>query len=160
MGTSKKRSLPLTGRPGAPPNVDAARRRLGGRAAPSTNDAGRVVSLREGGDVEVVGVVLYGAEEELDVWIEGGIVRRVHPSRVVDFAGMVPEDVARMASDARTFSRLREGQRVRFESPGTTEGDLVEKCRYGALVLRGDGKLMAVGFRRLWPVQPIVDKPN
>jgi hypothetical protein len=26
----------------------------------------------------------------------------------------------------------------------------VEKCRFGALVERGDGTVLGVGFRRLW----------
>ncbi len=28
----------------------------------------------------------------------------------------------------------------------------MEKCRYGAIVVTRDGKLVAVGFRKLWPV--------
>jgi len=30
-------------------------------------------------------------------------------------------------------------------------GKVVEKCRWGALVLREDGAVVAVGFRKLWP---------
>ena len=34
---------------------------------------------------------------------------------------------------------------------GLLAGKLVEKCRYGALVVREDGAVVAVGFRKLWP---------
>jgi hypothetical protein len=31
------------------------------------------------------------------------------------------------------------------------DGKLIEKCRWGALVARDDGAVVAVGFRKLWP---------
>ena len=30
------------------------------------------------------------------------------------------------------------------------EGTLVEKCRFGALIERGDGAVIGAGFRRIW----------
>jgi len=140
------------------PSIDAARKQLGGRAA-TTADAGRVVSLDGEGGVSGVGVILYASPTEVDVWIDEGIVRRTRPEECSTFHGLVGDDLAVLAADARTFSRLREGQSVRYESRSgqTGEGALVEKCRFGALVLRDDGKLMAVGFRKLWPLLPSDD---
>jgi hypothetical protein len=170
MGSGRKRALPLiadllgkgSGGDKPAPSVDAARLRLGGRAAPATADVGRIVSLDGGHGLKLVGIVLYGTDTDLDVWIEGGVVRRTKPELVEDFRGVVHDDFLAMARDARAFARLREMQAVRYErSPGTIErAALVEKCRYGALVLREDGKLMAVGFRKVWAVQPDVDAPN
>ena len=34
---------------------------------------------------------------------------------------------------------------------GLRDAKLVEKCRYGALVARDDGTIVAGGFRKLWP---------
>jgi hypothetical protein len=53
----------------------------------------------------------------------------------------------------RLFASLSEGDRVRFASAASAaaEGLLIEKCRYGALVLDDEEKVLAVGFRRLWP---------
>jgi len=31
------------------------------------------------------------------------------------------------------------------------DGKVVEKCRWGALILRDDGSIVSVGFRKLWP---------
>ena len=170
MGTARKRALPLfhqlmrqaTAQNKPAPSVEMARLRLGGRAPATTDDAGRIVSLDGGRGLRVVGVVLYGDPSDLDVWIESGVVRRAPAASVEDFGGVVSADVKAIADDARLFSRLKEGQRVRYENRQgeITEGDLVEKCRYGGLVLRGDGKLMAVGFRKLWSATPVVDAPN
>jgi hypothetical protein len=35
-----------------------------------------------------------------------------------------------------------------------SEGTLFEKCRYGALIARDDRQIMAVGFRKLYPLSP------
>jgi hypothetical protein len=52
----------------------------------------------------------------------------------------------------RLFTSLVEGERVRWER-GTevAEGCIVEKCRYGAIIVSRDGRVVAVGFRKLWP---------
>jgi hypothetical protein len=143
------------------PSVDAARKRLGGRGT-STGAAGSVVELTMGNRVHVAGVVLFASEHECDVWVDGGLVRRTRLDAVTPRSGMVSIALERIAADVRVFAALREGERVRYEpSPGTVvEGTLVEKCRYGALVLAdalrgGGGKIVAVGFRKLWPAQPV-----
>ena len=55
-------------------------------------------------------------------------------------------ELAHVAEDARAFAALEEGARVVFD--GDVTGKLVEKCRWGGLVARDDGRIFAVGFRR------------
>lgn len=169
MGSGKKRTLPVfddvlgpqAHRDKGPPTVEAARKNLGGRGM-TGEGAGCIVALPGVGGLQAVGVVLYASATDLDVWIDEGIVRRVRPEDAESFQGVVSEELLALAADARLFATLREGQRVRYQvSPETlVEGDIVEKCRYGALVLGLDGKLMAVGFRKLWPVDPTIASPN
>jgi hypothetical protein len=107
-------------------------------------------------------VALYATDTEVDVWIDQGIVRRVTPDAVETFDGPVSAELGNIAADAAAFAQIREGERVDYaDAAGNKlEGDLVEKCRYGGLVLRGDGKLIAVGFRKLWSRVRRVAAPN
>ena len=76
------------------------------------------------------------------------------PPAAVDLHdGAAPTALAKIAADAHIFSRLAEGEQIRYadDSGGLLAGKLVEKCRYGALVVRDDGAVVAVGFRKLWP---------
>jgi hypothetical protein len=147
-----KRSLPLVVDPRGPaadrPTLEKARRRLGGRASTDGSAGQTVRFLGE----DVTGVILFGSDEQCDVLLESGTVRRTKPELV---AGAPPEErFLRLMAEVRLFGRLREGERVRFEQDGHAEaGLLVEKCRYGALVAKDDGKILAVGFRRIWPVE-------
>jgi hypothetical protein len=130
-----------------PPTVDAGRKRLGGRASTEAG-AGELVLLRD----QRNGVVLFVRGDQLDVWTEGDVVRRVRRADVRPFEGAASPDLLAVAADARIFAVLREGERVGFQhEAGPGEGTLVEKCRFGALVERGDGTVLAVGFRRLSP---------
>ena len=135
------------------PSIDAARRRLGGRASPpSTSPPGYPVqaTLRDG--KQHSGVVLWSSAVQCDVWFDDGVARRLRADAVAPHAGPPPEDLARVAAEVRVFASLVEGERVRWQrSTGVVEGCIVEKCRYGAIVVTRDGKLIAVGFRRLWP---------
>jgi hypothetical protein len=54
--------------------------------------------------------------------------------------------LSEIAEDARAFAALAEGQNVMFDE--SIHGRLVEKCRWGGLVARDDGRIFAVGFRR------------
>jgi hypothetical protein len=153
--------------------VDEVRRRMGGRAS-SDPGVGQLVRLRLSDEY---GVVLFRTGEQLDVWLGGGKVQRtgqaaVEPLRPStepadphssDSAGRRTAGPARpaqlpellgVAADVRVFASLNEGARVRYSatSDSMEEGTLVEKCRYGALILRDDNTLMGVGFRRIWPV--------
>jgi hypothetical protein len=136
------------------PTVDAARERLGGRAA-SCAPVGEIVLLSTALG-ERTGVVLFRDDAFADVWIGGGRVHRVEPDALVSHPdpASVSMDLCAVASSTRVFGDLREGDRVRFETrPGAlSDGLLVEKCRFGALVLADDGKVMALGFQKIWPV--------
>ncbi len=53
----------------------------------------------------------------------------------------------------REFMALQEGDRVRARSRhGEQTGTLVEKCRFGALIMREDRSVLAVGFQALSPL--------
>jgi hypothetical protein len=164
MAIGRKRSLPLldTAQRKAPSggaHLERARRDLGGRG--STNgDAGMLVAL--GSAADGLGVVLFASETEVDVWLGAGRVRRTRPERVTQHHGAAPDAMSRVASDARVFAALAEGQRVIYqdETGVAAEGKLVEKCRYGALVARDDGSLLAVGFRRLQPAVSRAFEPS
>jgi hypothetical protein len=131
--------------PSTLPTVDAVRRRLGGRASTDAG-AGEVVTLRDGRN----GVVIFVRGDQLDVWLEGDVVRRVRRADARPAQETVAGDLHAVARDARVFAALREGQRVGFQhEDGLGEGALVEKCRFGGLVERSDGKVIGVGFRRL-----------
>jgi hypothetical protein len=132
---------------GANPTLERARKRLGGRGSTGAL-AGTVVTLDETTD----GVVLFADDDEVDVLVDDTTVKRTARSQVSP-ALEVREPLASLAGDVLVFARLAEGQRVLLSTEqGMVEGLLFEKCRYGALVARDDGAVLAVGFRKLWPV--------
>lgn len=150
---ARRLALPLFGdlleKPPKAPTLEGARKRLGGKANRNAQ-TGAVVRLIDD-EPRAFGIVLYADEYELDVLLGGKLLRKTKPELTL------PADVemvdAALLADVRVFASLEEGQRVRFaEDSGTTDGLLVEKCRYGALVAKDDGKILAVGFRKLWPV--------
>lgn len=127
------------------------RKRLGGRASTEAG-AGDAVTFTTPGGVRHVGVVLFVRGDELDVWIDENVVRRTRRSSAAPVDASLPRDLVAIANDARVFGALAEGQRIRYLDEGRVdEGTLVEKCRFGALVERGDGTIIGLGFRRLWP---------
>jgi hypothetical protein len=130
------------------PTVDAVRKRLGGRASTEPG-AGEVVRLRDGRP----GVVLFVRGEQIDVWLDGDVVHRVRRADALPQgarADVGEADLGAVAADAHAFGLLFEGQRVRFRHEGgLDDGTLVEKCRFGGLVERGDGTVVGVSFRRL-----------
>ena len=115
-----------------------ARERLGGRVAGSHGRAGEIVRVGE-----TLGVILFSDAASCDVWLGEGKTQRVAFDSIarVDDATMTP-----VAEDARAFARLEEGASVTFD--GDDAGRLIEKCRFGGLVARADGRIFAVGFRR------------
>lgn len=116
-----------------------AREKLGGRVV-SHGRAGELVGL-DG----VVGVILWSDETTADVWLGDNRTKRANVgSLALDVAHESPLEV--VASDARAFAALEEGGRVVFDV--TLAGRLIEKCRWGGLVARDDGRIFAVGFRR------------
>lgn len=158
-----KRSLPSLGSAAsvshAPPSVDEAREALGGRIEAglrSPHEAGALIHFRDvrGNDVE--GVLVFAAADALDVWVGEGRFHRVPQTRVKSVGPNAPTDhpLADVAADALVFAQLHEGARIRFvdRKNAMQAGTLVEKCRYGALVENEAKTILAVSFRRLWPV--------
>lgn len=140
------------------PSLDDARNRLGGRTtdeepAPPGIAPGRVVRVFANDGEEHIAVVVFANADEVHILIDGTRLRRVPPSAVHDYDGATPSSMAKIAADAHVFSRLAEGEKIRYadDKGGLLAGKLVEKCRYGALVVREDGAVVAVGFRKLWP---------
>ncbi len=127
------------------------RKKLGGRAA-TEEGAGEVVRFVDERGGERLGVVLFVRGGDLDVWVPGDFVRRLARGEVSPADSALPAEVAGVAADARGFGGLGEGQRVSYgtrEGERESEGALVEKCRFGALIARPDGSVVGVGFRRV-----------
>ncbi len=135
------------------PTIDSARRRLGGRpSSPSRLAPGSIVRATLSDGTRHAGVVLWAAGATCDVWFDDCLARRTRAEGVVPFDGPAPERLWRVAAEMRVFAALAEGDLVRWQrAAGVAEGCIVEKCRYGAIVVTRDGKLVAVGFRKLWP---------
>src|SRR5690606_32733124 len=116
-----------------------------------------VATARAPGDTRrMPGVVVFASKTEVHVLQSGIRLRRLPPSDltiVTETSGELADELEKIAGDARLFGQLSEGQTVRYaEDSGTlVTGKVVEKCRWGALVLRDDGAVVAVGFRKLWP---------
>jgi hypothetical protein len=135
------------------PTVEAIRVKLGGRASTETG-AGDLVAVSTGGGFEHAGIVIYTHGEEVDVWTSEGVVRRARWDVVRRVDGPAPNDFTSVAADAATFAGLTEGQRVRYRhDSGVAEGTLVEKCKFGAIVVKDDETVVGVSFRRLWPAE-------
>ncbi|WP_438019538.1 hypothetical protein WMF18_10880 [Sorangium sp. So ce315] len=165
------------------PSVDTVRERLGGRASTEPG-VGELVALTTAAGKTLPGVILFRRGATVDVWIDTneteqsvpddskrtasprstashGVVHRAQHADIAPLRAPAPESLIAIASDARVFAALSEGQRIRFQDGGDlAEGTLVEKCRFGGLVQRDDGALLGIGFRRLWPAQPADAKRN
>lgn len=143
----------------ARPRLESARAQLGG---PGDTDglAGERVALVSAAGERRVGVVLYANEREVDVWFEGSVVRRTLRGMVSALEpGEGSPALDAVVADVKVFASLRDGDRVRWQrgEGGVGEGKLIERCRYGALVASDDGRILAVGFRRLWPAVTATD---
>ena len=133
--------------------LEAARRKLGGRSlAPSTRLPGTLVEATLQDGRRLAGIVLWASADSCDVWFDDGLARRARSGAVVARARPTPESLVRIEAEVRIFSALAEGDAVRWERSGCiTEGRIVEKCRYGAIVVTRTARVVAVGFRKLWP---------
>jgi len=145
-------------KPEKKPSLDDARNRLGGRTAdeqpaPPGIGPGSIVQVAANDGTKHVAVVVFANATEIHVLIDGTKLRRVPPESVELNEGATPSALSKIAADAHVFARLAEGQPVRYadDAGGLLGGKLVEKCRYGALIVRDDGAVVAVGFRKLWP---------
>lgn len=107
----------------------------------------------------MLGVVVFASRSEVHVLLDGVRLRRLPPSdvTVADVKDVSDEavEIEKIAGDARLFGQLAEGQAVRYadDAGSLVSGKLIEKCRWGALVQREDGAVVAVGFRKLWPLR-------
>lgn len=153
-----ERRSDLAEAPRKKPSIETARARLGGRAivedAPPIGLApGVVVTFPSSGGRRLPGVIVFASRDEAHVLLDGLRLRRLAPNDLVVHDGDVGAELEKLSGDARLFGLLVEGQPVRYvdESGDLIDGKVVEKCRWGALILRGDGAVIAVGFRKLWP---------
>jgi hypothetical protein len=133
--------------------LEAARRKLGGRSlAPSVRPPGALVESTLQDGRRLAGILLWATSGSCDVWFDDGLARRARSESVVAGTRPLPESLVRIEAEVRMFSALVEGDRVRWERDGIiTEGRIVEKCRYGAIVVTRGARVVAVGFRKLWP---------
>lgn len=154
--------------------LEKARARLGGALdgapAHATFTSGKLVDLTEGSRQasRQTGVVLVSTVEEVVVLLDAACLRRVPPSLVVESTKEPSAVLSKLAVDAKIFGGLVEGQMVRFARDKSRDeseikdpmdahtdfekGKLISKCRYGGLVALANGTVLAVGFRKLWPV--------
>jgi hypothetical protein len=154
---ASKVSLPLTNETKDRPSVDAVRQKLGGRQQ-SAPGAGELVLAEMADETQQPAVVVFATDEQFDLWLGDGVVRRFARSLTTPLFDAPANELKVVASDVRLFTSLREGDRVRCGSKEgrLDEGKLLEKCRYGALILRDDGVIVGAGFQRVWPA---VDAP-
>lgn len=151
---TKKVNLPVVGKK---PSIEAARSRLGGRLdggpAPAGFAPGRVVSFALPGGRRRAAVVVYAGGDEIHVLLDPVRLRRMQPDEIGAHEGPVDDEMTKLAADAQLFGLLVEGQAIRYadDAGALVDGKLIEKCRWGALVARDDGAVVAVGFRKLWP---------
>jgi len=138
----RRLSLPVV-LPASRLTLARARKQLGGPTT-SHGDAGAVVHVERGAET-ALGVILWSDATWCDVWLGEDITKRTRRDSVTPAVAPRGSPMAKASLAARTFASLEEGQDVRF---GTTKGRLIEKCRWGALVARPDGKIFAVGFQR------------
>jgi hypothetical protein len=137
----------------APPTLENARKRLGGKASARGALLGSVVRIKD--NPPAVGIVLHARDDDLDVLLGPQMVRRTK-LELTEPASDGDVD-AQLLAEVRSFASLTEGQRVSFpEKDGMSVGLVVEKCRYGALIAKDDGRILAVGFRKLWPLPAVL----
>ncbi len=141
----------------AAPTLGKMRERLGGRilgdAPPGALRPGTLVSVSTSAGTPRVGVLISATETSVDVYLSRGVVKRTRPESVVLHVGEPTDEQGMVAAHTRMFAALREGDTVTVEEQEGRSNAAVlrEKCRYGALVQTQDGRMLAVGFRRLWP---------
>lgn len=146
-------------KPAKKPSIDAARARLGGKldvsiGTPPGLAPGSIVTFALARGRRLAAIVIYAGTDEVHVLLDPIRLRRTPAAELEPFSGDVDDELTRLAADARVFGLLPEGQPVRYADDAGTllDGKLVEKCRWGALVVRDDGAVVAVGFRKLWPI--------
>ncbi|MCU0653733.1 MAG: hypothetical protein MUF64_00060 [Polyangiaceae bacterium] len=140
--------------------VELLRRSLGGALSPGEVAlAGRFVALQSQPERPLV--VLFESQDEAHLWVGQGRVRKAPVATLTDPTGAPSPELHAVARDIRRLHTLGEGARVGVllpEPPGAIgRGVLVERCRFGALVRVLDGRVLAVGFRRLWADESLLN---
>jgi hypothetical protein len=131
--------------------IEAARHAYGGRAR-SERGVGAKVRVRPSGGPDYPGVVLFVEGAARDVLLADGTLRRATAVECHALAEGEGSELDAVAEDAARFADLDELQRVSVRAGrGLDYGMIVEKCRYGALVMRDDGSLVGVSFRDINP---------
>jgi hypothetical protein len=123
-----------------------ARQKLGGHAA-SHGDAGQLVRVFRS-EERRVGVVVWSDDASCDVCLERDRIVRVAKRETVPAVVVATSPLVPIAHAAKRFSALREGETVHVDGHAVK---VVEKCRWGALVARADGTILAIAFQRLTP---------
>lgn len=163
---AKKVNLPVVAKPAAKkPSLDAARARLGGRSEagppPPGFSPGLAVTFALPGGERRAAIVIYAGADEIHVLLDPLRLRRFTSADLTPHEGALDDELTKLAADARLFGMLTEGQAIRYadDAGALVDGKLIEKCRWGALVAREDGAVVAVGFRKLWPA-PVAGGAN
>lgn len=154
---NRKFALPVLLPAPPTPSVEKVRKSFGGRAS-TESGTGELVSFSTEGGIHQTGVVVFIRGEDLDVYVGENVVRRTQRTSVRPVDAVQDSSFSRIAESARIFEQLVEGQRVSFISDNRIyEGTLVEKCRFGALVERSDGRIIGLGFQRISPAPKQAD---
>ena len=140
------------------PTVDAARKKLGGRLTKTLGPTpGRVVEVDGVAGERDVGVVLFTELGRTDVLFDRGVVRRLASAELFTTTQAPSTTIARLSFAVRRFNDLAEGEAIIITQHDGTNAVAVlrEKCRFGALVERPDGAIVAVGFDRMAPLPEV-----
>lgn len=147
--------------------MDAARQKLGGRLGRTESPPapGRIVEVLEADGRRERGVTLFTELGRTDVLFDRGVVRRVDTAKLLASSAAVDnahaqkgraddKDLERLSIAVRRFHELVEGDPlvITQHDGANTRAVLREKCRFGALVERSDGAIVAVGFDRMAPL--------
>src|SRR5262245_35631650 len=84
------------------PSAGDVRKRLGGTGQ-SESGAGLVVRFTDDPGAGTLGVVLFCAGDEVDVYVGDGWLRRTTAAAVAPLDGAPPDSLAAIAADARVF---------------------------------------------------------
>jgi hypothetical protein len=125
-------------------SLERARTKLGGRSA-SHESAAALIEVRRGTAV-TTGVVVWGDETSCDVLFEDEHMERVRRAETTPASAAPSVHLTSIARSVQRFALVREGDTLHIDG-GSVK--IVEKCRWGALVARPDGRIFALGFRRL-----------
>ena len=121
-----------------------AREKLGGRVR-SHRDCGHLVQVVRDGERRT-GVVVWSDDDRCDVWLERDRILRTTRREVVSAIGSPTDPLLAVAHAAESFGKLREGEAIDVSGQPVM---IVEMCRWGALVARPSGAILAMGFQRL-----------